>query len=173
MTPRRDSSKSPDTTSAYLANGATDAPPEPVDGGNHKAEEPATTDVDIARHRAQPRLGVIVACLAVTLALAFDVVTGIDSLARPLLSVVFYLAVPGWAVVGWLDLEDEILSWTLAIGLSVAIGILVAEAMLWAHAWNPDAAFGCLAFAATALLAGRAVRVGPRRPAGRGSGDLS
>jgi hypothetical protein len=98
------------------------------------------------------------ACLAVTALLSALVVSGAHGPVRAVLAVAFYLAVPGWAVVGWLRLDDEALRWSLAIGTSVAIGILSAQATLLAHLWNPSATFAVLASISAALLAGQLVR---------------
>jgi hypothetical protein len=108
-------------TAAVVAVVRRDSPSEGTE-----ADQATSLRVAPARQPPAARMVVIAGCLTVILALAIQVAGGLDSSARPLLSVVFYLAIPGWAVVGWLDLEDEILNWTLAIGLSVAIGILTS-----------------------------------------------
>jgi uncharacterized membrane protein len=93
--------------------------------------------------------------LAVTGVLTFLDLAGLDSPLRPILAVAFFLAVPGWAVVAWLDLADALLAWTLAVGLSVAAGIIVAEMMLWTHQWSPLRSFIALAVASGLSLTAR------------------
>jgi small-conductance mechanosensitive channel len=53
------------------------------------------------------------------------------------LPVLWFLAVcPGMAFVRLLAMEDPVLRWISAIGLSVALGAVVAEALLFAHLYT-------------------------------------
>jgi uncharacterized membrane protein len=97
----------------------------------------------------------LVSCLAVTGVLTLLDLAGLDSPFRPILAVAFFLAVPGWAVVAWLDLAEALLAWTLAVGLSLAAGITIAEMMLWTHQWSPFRSFMVLAAASGLSLTAR------------------
>ena len=83
--------------------------------------------------------------VASALALALVMLLGADGAVRGVLALWFFLTCPGMAVVGLLDIEDPLAEALLAIALSIAVGMLVALAMVLAHAWSPDAATGVLA----------------------------
>jgi uncharacterized membrane protein len=102
--------------------------------------------------------GAAVALAVVGLTLAHAHLPG-----QPLLSAVFFLWVPGAAVVGWFGLDDRLLAAALNVGGSIGIGTLIALAMLWTHTWHPTAAVAGLAgLAALSLLAQlRSARPGP------------
>jgi uncharacterized membrane protein len=66
------------------------------------------------------------------------VVSDLGSPIRPLISFWFLLTCPGMAFVRLLRVEGRLTELTLAIGLSIAIDTIVAEAMLYAGAWSPN-----------------------------------
>ncbi len=78
--------------------------------------------------------------MALSLAIALDV----HGPAREVLALWFFLTCPGMAIVGLLDVEDLLGEMVLAIAVSIAIGMLLALAMLVTHSWSPDAATAIL-----------------------------
>jgi hypothetical protein len=77
--------------------------------------------------------------LILTSAVGVGVVTSAGGLPvlRPVVTLWFLLVCPGMAFVQLLNLRDMITRWTLAIALSVAIDMVVAEAFLYAGQWSP------------------------------------
>lgn len=73
----------------------------------------------------------------------------------------FLMAAPGAACAAMLGLRDIAATLTMSVGISLALAVLVAQAMLLAHAWHPTAAVRGLAGVTIALsvLAARPVRV--------------
>ncbi|MEW9534334.1 hypothetical protein [Microbispora sp. NPDC049125] len=76
-----------------------------------------------------------VACAAGALLALADVQTP----ARMLLTPLFLLVVPGAAVVGLLRDRDPLATLTVGLAASLAINVLLAEAMLLFDAWSPRA----------------------------------
>lgn len=81
---------------------------------------------------------------------------------RAPLVLAFALIGPGAAVVPLLRLHDPLGEFTLALGVSLAADVVVASAMLYAHAWAPEAGLAILV-AVTLAGAGSQVVVGCRR----------
>jgi uncharacterized membrane protein len=76
-----------------------------------------------------------VACAAgAVLALA-----NIETPVRPFLTLLFLLVVPGAAVAGLLRDRDPLTALTIGAAASLAINVLLAEAMLLFDAWSPRA----------------------------------
>ena len=63
---------------------------------------------------------------------------------RGALALAFFLGGPGTALVPHLHVQDGALSVSLAIGVSVVVTLLVAQAMLWCRVSSPAAAVGGL-----------------------------
>ncbi|QUQ67948.1 hypothetical protein [Kutzneria sp. CA-103260] len=95
--------------------------------------------------------------LLVTLAVAALAVSNMDSPARIVLTVGFFLLVPGLAAVALARPAWTSVTWALAIGVSVAVDVLVAQAMLLLG-WHPMWAFGALLAVSAGLLAVQVVR---------------
>lgn len=72
-----------------------------------------------------------------------------DALRAPLV-LGFLLIGPGMAFVPLLDLGDPVAELTVALGVSLALDLAVALAMLYAGAWSPVASLGVLAAIALA-----------------------
>ena len=99
-----------------------------------------------ALHRQQPEQGddgtrflVTASSIALDgLALAFTQahVTGVS---RFWFGLLFVLVVPGWSIVGLLRLRWPAAEVSLTIAVSFGVTLLIAQAMLWAHAWHPTA----------------------------------
>jgi hypothetical protein len=63
----------------------------------------------------------------------------VETPARPILTALFLLVVPGAAVVGLLRDRDPLATLTVAAAASLAVNVLLAEAMLLFGAWSPRA----------------------------------
>ena len=70
-----------------------------------------------------------------------------------LVTVLFALSAPGWAVVAFWRPASPSLEWTAATGLSLAITIVVAMTMLVTTAWYPQAVMVGLALLTAGTLA--------------------
>lgn len=67
---------------------------------------------------------------------------------------------PGAAIVPLLGLRDPLGELTLAIGTSLAADVVVASALLYAHAWAPRAGMAILIAVALLGVAAQLVRTG-------------
>lgn len=67
------------------------------------------------------------------------------------LTVAFVLVAPGWAIASHLRITQPALLWSVASGLGLALGILVAQVMVSAGYWHPQEAM--LGFEALTLAA--------------------
>jgi uncharacterized membrane protein len=134
------------------------------------AREPSTPRGSAGRRR--PLAGIqrwsVIVSVAVVTALSVLVVVGARSSLRAALAGAFYLAVPGWAAVAWLELDDDVMAWTMSIGLSVALGVVVAAAMLWTTGLDLSVAYWVLAGASAVSLVGRLTITGRRSHSGSG-----
>lgn len=83
---------------------------------------------------------VIVSCGLVGLAQ-----TGVfGALLRSIIAFWFLLVCPGLAFIPLLRLPSRAVEWTLAVALSLALGVLVSEALVLARAWTPEGGLSCL-----------------------------
>jgi energy-coupling factor transporter transmembrane protein EcfT len=75
-----------------------------------------------------------------------------------------YIAiVPGLACTRLVRLPDRFTEFVLGVGLSLALGILVAQAMVYLHRWSPPLGLAALVVIAS-LAASAELYRGPRRP---------
>jgi O-antigen/teichoic acid export membrane protein len=97
------------------------------------------------------------------LAVAVAVLTGLGAhlALQPLIAVAFLLWSPGAAVISFFDVKDRLIAVVLAVAVSLAIGTLGAEAMIWTGTWHPRGAIVGLAVASAAILVGH--HLGRRR----------
>jgi uncharacterized membrane protein len=95
--------------------------------------------------------------LLVTLAVAALAASNVDSPARLVLTVAFFLLVPGVAAVALARPAWTSATLAIAIGVSVAADVVVAQAMLLLG-WHPVWAFGALLAVSAGLLAVQIVR---------------
>jgi hypothetical protein len=105
--------------------------------------------------------------LVLALACAAGAVIALADLDTPLrlvLTPLFLLVVPGVAVVGLLSDRDILVALSVGTGASLAINVLLAEAMLLFDAWSPRAAVATVAVLAGFLYVLRALY--------RGSSDI-
>jgi hypothetical protein len=102
--------------------------------------------------------------LGITLLAPVLAAAGLHLPGRTLVALAFVLLVPGVALVELLRLPSQHVSWCLAIAVSLAVNLLVAQAQLTVHGWRPLAgqmlvALSSLVLLALALRRGRADRV--------------
>lgn len=109
--------------------------------------------------------------LASSLALALTAGLGTHGLVRGVLALWFFLTCPGMAIVGLLEIEDLLAEALLAVALSIAIGVVVALAMVLTHTWSLAAGaailltfsvLGAIAQARIGRLSGRRARATTR-----------
>lgn len=82
---------------------------------------------------------------------ATGVVMVVDAgIAGVLITTAFLLCAPGWAVASRMRMDAPSAVWTVSAGIGIALGVLVAAAMVMADSWQPTAAMAVLT-AATAL----------------------
>lgn len=91
--------------------------------------------------------------LLALLSLAAVAVVGDVPLLRPVSVLLAMLLVPGGALLTRLRVDDPASATGIAIGLSVAVEIVLAAAMAALHLWHPWALAAGLAAPATLLLA--------------------
>jgi hypothetical protein len=111
-----------------------------------------------ARRVPWAAIGAVAAVAATALALA-----GAPTAVRLPVVLVFLLLGPGMAFVPLLGLGDPVAELTIAVGISLAVDVAVALAMLYAGAWSPPATL--VVVAALALCGAALQRVKAARPA--------
>jgi uncharacterized membrane protein len=84
----------------------------------------------------------LIAAALVTLIVAY---APAPTVVRAPLVLVFALLGPGAAVVPLIALRDPLGEFTLALGVSCAIDVIVALGLLYGHAWSPVAGLAILA----------------------------
>ncbi|MGN9912912.1 hypothetical protein ACTMTJ_35785 [Phytohabitans sp. LJ34] len=77
----------------------------------------------------------------------------LDAPARAVPVILYVLAVPGIAVVRLIGVADRLMETMLGVGLSLALGMLVTQIMVYTGVWSPMAALAILVAIATACLA--------------------
>jgi uncharacterized membrane protein len=99
--------------------------------------------------------------LAVAAADALSVLIGVGGTWRLVLTVLFALTVPGWAIAAYLRPWRQSYVWTVAVAVSLALSILLSQAMLSLGYWHPEAALLAFALVCMVPLAHHVVRVAP------------
>jgi uncharacterized membrane protein len=69
----------------------------------------------------------------------------VESPLRVAVTLVFVLLVPGYAVVGHLRLADPLSSLMLSVTVSLALGALVAQLLVWQESYSAERTFSWLA----------------------------
>lgn len=104
-----------------------------------------------------------VALLVLTVLVAAMTAWPVGGLVRLLLTVAFFLVAPGWAIIAVTPWEPRTsVRWASAIAVSVAIDLLVAQAMVLTGSWNPSRALAVMTGLTAALLTVHVIR-GERR----------
>jgi uncharacterized membrane protein len=96
--------------------------------------------------------------LAVAAANALSVLVGVGGPWRLVLTVLFALTVPGWAIAAYLRPWRQSYVWTVAVAVSLALSILLSQAMLSLGYWHPEAALLVFALVSMVPLAHHVVR---------------
>ena len=88
------------------------------------------------------------------------VVIDADTVVKGPLVAWFLLVCPGMTVVNLLDITEPILRFAATFGISIALGVVVAEALLYLGWWSPVLGLGilCGLTVAGALLSAVTVR---------------
>ncbi|MBB4684452.1 hypothetical protein [Amycolatopsis jiangsuensis] len=84
-------------------------------------------------------IAVSAALLVLTLVTAALAVTGLTGPVRLCVTLLFFLAVPGWSVVAFFRPGTSSLTWALVLATSVALDLLGGELMLLTQ-WQPAVA---------------------------------
>jgi uncharacterized membrane protein len=90
-------------------------------------------------------LVIAISSVSVVLLTVFNV----DSPIRPAIAIWFMGFCPGMALVGVLKLKGALTNITFAIALSLALDMLVSEAIVYAKMWSPETGIillACLSF---------------------------
>ncbi len=82
--------------------------------------------------------------LGSSLVLVAATVAGAPQPLRGVVALWFFLTCPGLAIVGLLRIDDLLAEALIAVALSVAIGMLLAVAMVLTHTWSPVVATATL-----------------------------
>ena len=110
-----------------------------------------------------PRSGwAVIVVVSAALAGALEV-SAVDSPLRVAVMLWFVLICPGMAIVRRLRLGDAVTELALAVGLSVALAVLVASIGLYSGLWAPGATLAVL-IAITLVAAALPARRWERRP---------
>jgi uncharacterized membrane protein len=109
------------------------------------------TDV-ILRRRIASVLLVVAACTALS------VLLGATGAWRLVLTVLFALIVPGWAVAAYVRPWRQSYIWTVAVAVSLALSILLSQAMLSLGYWHPERALPAFALVSMIPLGHHVVR---------------
>ena len=104
------------------------------------------------RRRTASVLLVVAACTALS------VLTGVTGTWRLVLTVLFALVVPGWAVAAYVRPWRQSFVWTVAVAVSLALSILISQAMLSLSYWRPEQALLVFALASMVPLGHHVVR---------------
>jgi uncharacterized membrane protein len=99
--------------------------------------------------------------LAVCLAVVGMIVTGWENPIRTVLVLLFTGAVPGWALISYVNVRHLSVTWISAIGLSLSITIVVAQFMVLTKTWQPVTAVLLLVIVTVPLLAHHVLRSRP------------
>ncbi|KAA9149739.1 hypothetical protein FPZ12_042595 [Amycolatopsis acidicola] len=105
--------------------------------------------------------------LAVCFSTVVLILTGVTTPLRTLLVLVFVCTAPGWSLISYVNVRHVSVTWISAVGLSLAVSILVAQMLVLTHAWHPEGAVVLLAFATAGLLVHHVLRSKPPREAAR------
>ncbi|GAA3832799.1 hypothetical protein [Amycolatopsis tucumanensis] len=109
------------------------------------------------RIRRYTAYGLLAVCL-VTIVLVWS---GLDFFLRPLAVLVFVLTAPGWALISYVNVRHLSVTWVSAVGISLAITLIVAQVLVLTRFWHPEAAVVVLAFVTAVPLAHHVLRSRP------------
>ncbi|GAA3438083.1 hypothetical protein [Kutzneria kofuensis] len=96
--------------------------------------------------------------MAVAACTALSVLIGVPGQWRLALTVLFALTVPGWAIAAYVRPWRQSYVWTVAVAVSLALSILLSQAMLSLGYWHPERALLVFALASMIPLGHHIVR---------------
>lgn len=96
--------------------------------------------------------------LAVAVGTAASVLVDATGTWRLVLTVVFALTTPGWAVAAYVRPWRPSFVWTVAVAVSLALSILLSQVMLTVGYWHPRQGLLALALVSVIPLVHHAVR---------------
>ncbi|WP_236794536.1 DUF1616 domain-containing protein [Amycolatopsis sp. GM8] len=114
-----------------------------------------TEQLRIRRFTAYGLLGV---CFVTVLLIVLD----LDSPIRTIAVLLFVGTAPGWALISYVNVRHLSVTWISAVGLSLSVGLIVAQMLVLTHQWHPEAAVVGMAIATAALLVHHVLRSRPR-----------
>ena len=91
-----------------------------------------------------------VVLMAIAAATALSVLIGVGGPWRLVLTVLFALTVPGWAIAAYVRPWQQSFVWTVAVAVSLALSILLSQTMLSLGYWHPEGAL--LVFALVSMI---------------------
>ncbi|WAL63517.1 hypothetical protein ORV05_21155 [Amycolatopsis cynarae] len=94
------------------------------------------------------------------------VLIGVSTPVRLILVLAFVCTSPGWALISYVNVRHVSVTWISAVGLSLAVNLVLAQLMVLTHAWHPEAAVVGMAVASSALLVHHVLRSRPPREDG-------
>lgn len=106
--------------------------------------------------------------LAVCLTVVGTIVTNWENPIRTVAVLLFAGAAPGWALISYVNVRHLSVTWISAIGLSLAIAIVLAQVMVLTRTWHPITAVLLLVICTVPLLAHHVLR---SRPPGKVPAD--
>ncbi|NIH80147.1 hypothetical protein [Amycolatopsis viridis] len=109
------------------------------------------------RIRRYTAYGLLAVCL-VTIVLVWS---GSGVVLRPPAVLLFVLTAPGWALISYVNVRHLSVTWISAVGISLAIALIVAQVLVLTHTWHPEAAVVVLAAITTIPLVHHVLRSRP------------
>ncbi len=102
----------------------------------------------------------VVAATLALLTLLTGVLTAADfhTPLRLWITLAFVVLAPGWALAAYFPAAEPALTWSVAVSLSIALGILVAQTMVSVGVWYPTGALLVLVGLTFAALVNHLVR---------------
>ncbi len=82
--------------------------------------------------------------IALTVATLLVQLTGATGNWRLVLTTAFVVLAPGWSITAYLRSASASFRWSVGIGVSIAIGILLGQTMILLNAWHPLGAVAIL-----------------------------
>jgi hypothetical protein len=94
----------------------------------------------------KPFIGWPLIIVASAIAVELGMVGAIGAPLRPVITFWFLLVCPGMAFAQLLLIKDWVIQWTLALALSLAINVIVSEAMVLVSVWSAERALGVIVY---------------------------
>lgn len=100
--------------------------------------------------------------LGVCFVTALLIVLNLHTPIRTIAVLLFVGTAPGWALISYVNVRHLSVTWISAVGLSLSVGLIVAQMLVLTHAWHPEAAVIGMVLATAALLVHHVLRSRPR-----------